>query len=392
MPPFRIPLSEVDLGPQEQEAVLRTLRSGWLSMGQETESFEKEFSQYLGCGHSLAVANGTAALHLALLAVGAGPGDAVLQPVVNFVSAANVTIAVGAEPVFVDVLAADEPTIAPADLERKLDALDRAGGPKPKAVVVMHYGGHACRMADIQAICGPRGLPIVEDACHGVGGTSAPTGRKMGNVGEIGCFSFFSNKNMITGEGGMVTTSNDELAQRVRHLRSHGMTTLTWDRHRGHAASYDVVVNGFNYRIDELRSAIGREQLKKLDANNARRRAHVQRYWKLLAGLKATGWALPFSEAGDRLGLPSAHLMPVVAPDEQVRARCAEAFRQAGIQTSLHYPFIPGFTAFAGKCRAEGLAVGRAFCRRVITLPLYPQLTESDQDDVCRCLLSAAAG
>ncbi len=193
----------------------------------------------------------------------------------------------------------------------------------------------------------------------------------------------------------MVVTNRDDLAAQVRLLRSHGMTSLTWDRHRGHAASYDVMQNGFNYRIDELRSALGRAQLAKLDRNNARRRGLTALYWEKLTPLETLGWSLPFKkefgsavgshgerEAGAGPVVPSCHLLPLVAPSAEVRQACAQAMREAGIQTSLHYPFIPSFSAFTASTGAGGdgedLVASRGFCERVMTLPLFPGLTEAE--------------
>lgn len=225
--------------------------------------------------------------------------------------------------------------------------------------------------------------------------------QSLGAIGDIGCFSFYSNKNMATGEGGMLVTNRDDIAAKLRLLRSHGMTSLTWDRHKGHAATYDVVQHGFNYRIDEIRSAIGREQLKKLDGNNARRRELTGLYWEKLSSLEAAGWILPFKETYAQTlqhssaatlqapGIPSCHLMTAVAPSVEKRWECARALDAAGIQTSLHYPFIPEFSAFREISRSGGLPEtekAKDFCRRTLTLPLYPGLTEEQVERVCGTL------
>ena len=236
-------------------------------MGSRTIAFEEKFAESLGCRHAIAVSSGTAALHLALLVldIGSRSSDEVIQPSINFVAGANMTMAVGAKPVFADIISIVEPTIDPAQVQALI-------GPKTKGVMVMHYGGYPARMREIMRICRQRNLPIIEDACHATGFRSAELdGAALGTIGDIGCFSFFSNKNMTTGEGGMVTTNSDELAARIRNLRSHGMTTLSWERHKGRASTYDVMANGFNYRIDDLRSALGLAQLRKLPQANERR-------------------------------------------------------------------------------------------------------------------------
>jgi dTDP-4-amino-4,6-dideoxygalactose transaminase len=377
-------LSDLDYGAEEEAAVLRVLRSRWLSMGPEVQAFERDFAAFLGVKHTFAVANGTAALHLAYLALGLGPGDEVIQPAINFVAAANMTVGVEATPVFADILGLAEPTIDPADVERRLT--DRT-----KAVVVMHYGGYACRMAEIRALCERRNLALIEDACHAVGGRyldpreRPPHGQKAGALGDVSCFSFFSNKNLATGEGGLVATDRDDLAERLRLLRSHGMTTLTWDRHRGHASSYEVVAHGLNYRLDELRAALGICQLRKLTTNNEKRRILSAAYQRSLGALP--GWTIPFAitEGGAH------HLMVAVAPDPEARIRTAQALREAGVQTSLHYPCIPDFKAFAN-IRTDGLEQSRAFAARVLTLPLFPGLTAAQVREICEVISRSAAG
>jgi dTDP-4-amino-4,6-dideoxygalactose transaminase len=437
---WQIPLSDLDFGPEEAAAVQRVLQSKWLSMGPETKTFEEEFAAFIGVKHAIAVSNGTAALHLAFLALGIGSGDEIIQPAVNFVASANMTNAVGARPVFADICSLDEPAISPESISSLLSSVSTLrSAPRPKAVVVMHYGGYLCRMAEIRSLCQEHGLALIEDACHAIGarydkglrdhgttrprdhGTIAPrithhesrpsvsplssgpvvSGLDLpvaaGALGDIGCFSFFSNKNLATGEGGMLTTNRDDIADKARNLRSHGMSTLTWDRHRGHAATYDVLAHGYNYRLDDLRSALGREQLKKLERNNQRRRELTAHYWRKLEPLEARGWTLPFRRShASRIThhasrfMTSAHLLAVVAPDAETRWRCAEALKAAGIQTSLHYPLVLGFTAFRETASAPELPQSGNFCQRVITLPLYPTMTEVQVETVCGRLADSA--
>jgi dTDP-4-amino-4,6-dideoxygalactose transaminase len=383
MSDWRIPLSDLDYGPEEEAAVLRVLKSRWLSMGPEVQLFEREFGACLETRHAFAVANGTAALHLAFLALGIGPGDEVIQPAINFVAAANMTAAVGAIPVFADIQGLDEPTIDPAAIERLITA-------RTRAVVVMHYGGYPCRMAEISAVCQRLNLALIEDACHAVGARFSdpqqrpPHGRMAGNLADIGCFSFFSNKNLATGEGGLISTDRDDLAERLRLLRSHGMTTLTWDRHKGHASAYDVVCHGYNYRIDEIHAALGRAQLSRLLANNNVRASLVAAYREALGDL--SGWVVPF--AGWR-GSSASHLMALVAPDARTRELAADSLREAGVQTSRHYPSIPDFAAFRDSQRGDA-PLSRSFASRMLTLPLYPGLKESQVEDICRVVRNVA--
>lgn len=375
---WRVPLTDLDYGREEEEAVLRVVRGKWLSMGREVREFEREFAASLGVKHAVAVSSATAALHLSLLALGIGPGDEVLQPAINFVAAANMTLAVGATPVFCDVVSLTEPTISP-------EAIERAVSARAKAIVAMHYGGYPARISAIQSICRRYGLALIEDACHGVGAAYL-AGAIIGSVGDTACFSFFSNKNLATGEGGMVVTHRDDLAERMRLLRSHGMTSLTWDRHRGHAASYDVVVNGYNYRLDDLHAALGRAQLAKLRGNNSRRRRLVELYRERLRHLP--GWTVPF--AGFR-GDTAAHLMVLVAPDAAVRKQAADLLRGRRIQSSLHYPCIADCQAFKPYAAAD-LPHSRQYAARTITLPLYPTMHAASVGEICDSLAEIRGG
>jgi dTDP-4-amino-4,6-dideoxygalactose transaminase len=228
---WRVPLSDIDFDVEEEQAVLEVVRSRWLSMGAVTHEFEGEFAAFTGAKHALAVTNGTAALHLACLAAGLGPGDEVIVPSLTFVATANAVRYTGAEPVFADIESLDWLTIAPAAIEACIT-------PRTRAILVMHYAGYACDMPAILEIAGRHNLSVLEDAAHAVG--SELGGRRLGTWGSIGCYSFFSNKNMTTGEGGMLVTEDDALAERLRVLRSHGMTSLSWDRHQGHAWSCPV--------------------------------------------------------------------------------------------------------------------------------------------------------
>jgi dTDP-4-amino-4,6-dideoxygalactose transaminase len=253
---WQVPLSDLTVPDDMVRAVEEAVSSGWWSMGPRVEAFEAEFATLLGSRHAFGVANGTAALHLALLAAGCRPGDEVVVPSLNFVAAANTIAHVGATPVFCDISGMHDLNLDPKDVEAAIT-------PATRAIVVLHYGGFACDMGSVLQLAEQHGLVVIEDAAHAPGSTWE--GRMCGTLGRVGCFSFFSNKNLPIGEGGMVVTDDDAIAESLRLLRSHGMTTLTWDRHRGHASSYDVVLQGFNYRLDELRAAMGVVQLRRLE-------------------------------------------------------------------------------------------------------------------------------
>jgi dTDP-4-amino-4,6-dideoxygalactose transaminase len=326
------------------------------------------------------VSNGTAALHLSFLALGCGFSDEIIQPTLNFVATANMTVAVGATPVVADIVNLNEPTVSPIDIEHRITA-------RTKAIVVMHYGGYPCRMAEICSICERHGLALVEDACHAIGAyyldpqQRPPHGNMVGNLmSSMACFSFFGNKNLVTGEGGMVVTNSDELAEKLRHLRSHGMTTLTWDRYQGHASSYDVITHGYNYRLDEIRASLGRVQLRRLKHNNYLRQQIVMAYRHYLSDLP--GWIIPFDEhSGDS----AYHLMVILAPNEKVRREKVQVLKDAGVQTSLHYPSLTSFSAF-DRFLLDRVETSETFAKRAITLPLYPAMTVSQVEEICSLL------
>lgn len=363
---WKYTLSEPVLGDEELAAVADCIRSGWLSMGPRTKRFEERYAGIVGAGHAIAVSNGTAALHLALAALDVGntPGDEVVQPSINFVAAANMTKALGAKPVFADIVSTSEPTLSPADLESKLSE-------RTKAVVVMHFGGYAARMPEIMEICKARNIPVVEDACHAPAQYDAATARSLGTIGTVGCFSFFSNKNMTTAEGGMVATDDDEIAARIRNMRSHGMTTLSWDRHHGRPSTYDVMAHGFNYRVDDLRSALGLAQLDRLPAINDKRRSLAACYAREIDRQLGNRAHYIF---GDRAKDGTAHLAGIVI-DPELRDGVRTELANLGVQSSLHYPPIHLFSAFEGSC-PDGLPNSENFSRGMITLPMHSGLDE----------------
>jgi dTDP-4-amino-4,6-dideoxygalactose transaminase len=283
------------------------------------------------------------------------------------VATANAVRYTGATPIFADISSERDLNISPNDIESRITKHTRA-------IIVVHYGGYACDMVHIMELAREHDLYVIEDAAHAIG--SELIERRLGTWGDIGCFSFFSNKNLTTGEGGLVVTAQVEIAEKLRLLRSHGMTSLTWDRHRGHAWSYDVVALGYNYRIDEIRAALGLVQLGKLDQYNARRRHLTQQYYSLLHEL-TPNIIIPFES---HPGLSAAHIMPVLLPKGHDRHRLMEQMKARGIQTSIHYPPIHTFTAYKNQDRPDNfhLPLTDDIATREVTLPLYPALTEED--------------
>ena len=252
---YNIPLFDLNFGTEEENAVLETIRSKWISTGPKTVEFETDFARMLDVRHALAMANCSVSLHLSMKILGIGPGDEVICPALTFVATVNSVRYVDAIPVFADIRGDADLTIDPLDIERKINS-------RTKAIVVMHYAGFPSAMDEIIRIARKYDLKVIEDACHGP--LSDYQGQKLGTIGDVGCFSFFSNKNISTGEGGMLVTNDTTLYEHAKLLRSHGMTTLSYERSKGHSSGYDVIESGYNYRMDDIRASIGIVQLKKL--------------------------------------------------------------------------------------------------------------------------------
>jgi dTDP-4-amino-4,6-dideoxygalactose transaminase len=376
--PWDVPLSDVPTEAAVEALVIGTIRSGWWSAGPRVQEFEQAFAAMCGARSAIAVANGTAALHLALLATGCGPGDEVILPSLNFVAAANMIRLVGATPVFCDVCGEDDLTIDPLDLEAAVT-------PSTRAVVVMHYGGHPCAMDAITDIARRCSLSIIEDAAHAPGARSA--GKGCGTFGSVGCFSFFSNKNLPIGEGGMLVCDDEGLADRLRLLRSHGMTTLSWDRFNGHASSYDVVAPGLNYRLDDIRAAIGLAHLARIHEWNAARAAIVEVYREALQGYR--GIRMPFPPAQGVT--PAHHLATILLPRQATRDAFRAALADARIQTSVHYPPTHQFTSYRSVGDRRPLPVTEDLAPRLVTLPLYPTMDPEATRAVIRATREAVA-
>ena len=373
--PWAVPLSDVAVRAELSEAASEVVGSGWWSMGAKVAEFEAAFADALGAPHALAVANGTAALHLALLALDCGPGDEVVLPSLTFVAAANTVRRVGATPVFCDIVGNGDLNLDPRDLEAAVT-------PATRALLVFHYGGFPCDMAPVLELADRAGISVIEDSAHAPG--SRWNGQSCGVIGDIGCFSFFANKNLPIGEGGMVITRNDELADRLRLLRSHGMTTLTWDRHRGHASTYDVVVPGLNYRLDEIRAAMGLVQLRFLAEENAKRARLARRYREALDGV--SGYTMAFA---DRLGDENTahHLAVALAPDEGARDETRARLAERRVQTSLHYPPIHRFSAYRNTTPERPLPRTEDAAARALTLPLFAAMTDEQQELVVAAIV-----
>jgi len=366
---WSVPLTDLRITEDDIEAVLDCLRTGWLTMGPRVRAFERAFAAHVGVEHAVAVSSGTAALHLAALAAGIGPGDEVIVPNLTFVASAAAARYCGATPIFCDSLGAHDLNLDPADVCRRIT-------PRTRAVVAVHFMGYAADVEALRTLCDERQLRLIEDTAQALGART-PSGRIAGTVGELGCFSLFSKKQLCVGEGGMVVTSDPELASKVRLLRSHAMTSVTWDRHQGYAETYDVVDIGFNFRMDEARAALGLSRMARLDDDIATRRAHVCHYRRALRN--QDGIELPWDD--EEVARASHFAFPVLLSDGQVRDRLRAGLADMGIQTSA-YPAITDLSEYVVGRGDETLARSRELAERHCVLPLSSVMSEADVDKV----------
>lgn len=360
---WKVPFFDLHLEEDERQAVLSVIDSNWLTTGPKIVEFETAFTKALNEDvESVAVSSATAALHLSLLTLGIGPGDEVILPSLTFVACANVIRYVGAIPVFADVNSEHDWNISISDVSAKINS-------RTRAVMVVHYAGYSCDMDAYKKLCEERNLFLIEDCSHAPLGKWK--GRSLGTFGDTGCFSFFSNKNMTTGEGGMVVSRSQEKAERIRRLRSHGITKSTFERFKGHANSYDVIELGYNYRMDEIRAAIGIEQLRKLPEYTTKRQLHTKKYQELIAQ-NIPRVKVPFTNNHTN---SCYHIFPVLLPGSiNVRNNVMNDMADRGIQCSIHYRPIHTFSSY-GEFNAIVPITEKIACS-ILTLPLFPTLSE----------------
>ena len=368
---WKIPLFDLDFNHEEEQAVREVIKNKWLTSGDKTIEFENRFAEYLGLEVAgCAVSSGTAALHISLLACGIKAGDEVIIPALTFVADINVVLMTGAVPVLADIKSSTDWNIDPEDVEKKITS-------KTKAVIAVHYAGWPCDMDELTEVCNHHDLWLIEDAAHAPG--AVYKGKKCGTIGDMGCFSFFSNKNLSTGEGGMITSRQNRHISNARLLRSHGMTRSTMERYKGGSLSYDVIIPGLNYRIDELKSALGMVQLKKLDRNNSKRLSLVHDYVKHLSPIEKM--TIPWKNfPGDRQG--SGHIFPIMLSEAMNRNELMDFLKKNGIQTSIHYPGFNEFSCFRNMFKSFP-EIAATVSSKMVTLPLYPGLSKENTEFIC---------
>lgn len=368
---YKIPLFDLNYGQDEINAFKQCVDDNWISIGPKCAKFEDTFAKMLGAKHAVSCDNCTNALFMSLMALGVGRGDEVLVPSLTFAATVNCVKYVGAKPVFVDVVSETDLHFDPKDAARKITS-------RTKAMIPMQYAGFPCDMDAIMRLAKKHGLHVVEDACHAP--LSEYKGRKLGTIGDIGCFSFFSNKNISTGEGGMCVTDNLEIDKKLRLLRSHGMTTSSYQRAGGHSTKYDIVALGYNFRMDDIRANLGIVQLEKLPAD-LKKRAKVRAWYEEL--LKDIDVIVPFAGCE---GFSSNYVFPICLKkgDGTYRDQVRDRIHAAGVQTSFHYPPVHQFSIY--KRYKAKLPVTELVGERLITLPMYAKLTKADVKTIVKAV------
>jgi dTDP-4-amino-4,6-dideoxygalactose transaminase len=372
----RLDFAPPALGDEERANILRSLETGWLTTGPFARQLESEFADYAEAPLALAVSSCTAAMYLALRALGIGEGDRdeVITTPLTWPATANVIVRAGARPVFVDV---DDATLCldPA-------AVAAAVTPHTRAIMPVHYAGHPCDLGALEEICREHGLRLVEDAAHATE-TRLADGRKIGAVGDITCFSFYANKNLAAGEGGMLTLTDEALAARITSLRLHGLTRDSWKRYEKKGpGAYDVLEPGYKLNLSDLHAGVALGQLHSLDEHHERRVAQAERYDEGLAGLEG------ITPLGLRLGAAGVHGWHIyvvrIARDGAGADRdaYAEALGEEGIGTGLHFLPVHDLTYFRASHPTPSLPVAEAAGAEMLSLPLSPAHSLADVDDV----------
>ncbi len=366
---YSIPLFKLNFDDAEIKAVTETIQSQWISTGPKCEELERNFSEFIDVPFALSLSNCTSALHLAMKILDIGIEDEVICPSLTFAASVNSIRYVNAIPVFCDIISNEDLNIDPVKAEKLIT-------PKTKAILAVHFAGFPCDMTAISELAGKYNLKIIEDASHAPG--SEYGGRKLGSIGDVACFSFFSNKNISTGEGGVLLTKNEELYNRAKLLRSHGMTTMSYQRALGHATEYDIAELGYNFRMDDMRASIGIVQLNKLPEDLDKRQIIRQKYLNMLS--QNNNLIIPFAKNTEFV---TNYIFPVILKNSNKQKRDAvrHALHDAGIQTSIHYPAIHRFSVY--KDYTKSLPITEYVSDNEITLPIFGTLTDDEIEYIC---------
>jgi len=381
----KIPFSQVACDGNELRYVKEVLESGWLTSAGKAKEFERRFAETVGAKYSRAVASGTAALHLALEAVGVKPGDQVLVPTMTFTATAEVARYLGADPVFLDVEYGTS-LVSPAILEEGARKY-----PKAKVFIPVHYAGQAAPLILMNGrglidICTESGLRIVEDAAHAFPAKCA--GRMVGSIGDVTCFSFYANKTITTGEGGMLTTNDESVAERARIMRLHGINRDIWDRYTSadYSWEYDVIAPGYKYNMPDIAAAIGIAQLERADLLRQERERCASFYLENLSDVDP----LDLPRIRETMADHAWHLFPVVLNERSrvARNRFIELMTEKGIGTSVHYKPLHRMTYYKERyqLRPEDFPNAERIWRGCVSLPIYPTLKNDELEYICESI------
>jgi dTDP-4-amino-4,6-dideoxygalactose transaminase len=378
-----LPFSRPAIGDAEIAELIDSLRSGWITTGPKVERFSKMFGEYVGGRHAAALSSATAGLHLALLAHDIGPGDEVITTPLTFAATVNMIVLVGAVPVLADI---DRRTlqVRPEEIARRIT-------PRTKAIIVVHYVGDAADLDAITALARPRGIAVIEDAAHAAG--TKYKGRRIGSFDTTSVFSFHPNKNITTGEGGMLVTPDEEIFERVSLLKFHGMDRNAWKRFaKAGSPRYDIAMPGFKYNMMDIQAALGIHQLPRLDGFIDARRRLAMRYHEAFRDLGAL--ILP-----EPVPYPTRHAWHLYTPLVNVdaltidRDRFMGELKERNIGVGLHYTAVHEFSYYRDTFhwRAEDFPEAHFVSERIMSLPLFPALTDADQDDTIAAVRDVAA-
>lgn len=373
--PFALP----SIGEEEEREVVETLRSGWLTTGPRVQRFEEAAKEYQGCRHAIALNSCTGALHLSLAALGIGPGDEVITSPVTWPSTANVIVLLGAKPVFVDICS-DTLNIDPARIEERINS-------RTKAIIPVHMAGLPCHLEAIQRVASAHGIPVVEDAAHAIG--ALYKGRKIGTISPLTCFSFYPIKNMTTIEGGLVTTENDELAERIRRLSMHGISKDAWKRYTAAGSPHSEVIEpGYKYNMTDIQAAVGIHQLKKLESFLEIRRQYAAAYRSALQDVEEILLPADSNESATRHAW---HLFIVQLQLDKLsitRDELVDALKRENVGTGIHFRSLHLQHYYRETCgyRPHDFPNAAWISDRILSLPLYPKMEEKDIVQVARAL------
>ena len=372
-----LPFHQPSIDGEEIQEVVDTLKSGWITTGPKTKLFEKKFQEYIGCKHAIAVSSCTAGLHLALVAAGVGQGDEVITTPYTFATTGEVIIQIGAKPVFVDI----EEDGFNIDVTKIPEAIT----PETKAIIPVHFAGEPCDMDEIMKIAQENNLFVIEDAAHAVG--AEYKGKKIGNIGDVTVFSFYATKNLTTGEGGMVTTNNDELAEKIRLLSLHGISKDAWKRYTAEGSwYYEILYAGYKYNMTDIQASLGIHQLNKLEKFLSIRQKYAQRYSSAFADISEIKTPPVNHHVRHAWHLYVIRLNSASLSID--RKQFIEALKAENIGSSVHFIPLhlhPYYKKKYGYKQGDYPNSEQVYSR-VISLPLFPKMADADLEDVIKAV------